>query len=108
MATGRLSSKLGRPTCYCTVTLPQLQAYNNRYNRDGYAIILAMALLSVSEAAARTSLSGSRIRKALADGQIRGARLETFWLIEEQSLDEFMASPRKPGRPTGWRKPKGA
>ena len=65
-----------------------------------------MALLSVSEAAAKIGLSGARIRKALADGQIRGVRLETSWLIEDQSLDEFMASPRKPGRPTGWRKPK--
>ena len=65
-----------------------------------------MALLSVSEAAAKTGLSGSRIRKALGEGQIRGVRLETFWLIEEQSLDAFMAQPRKPGRPKGWRKPR--
>ena len=64
-------------------------------------------MLSVSEAASKTGLSGARIRKALADGQIRGVRLETSWLIEDQSLEEFMTRPRKPGRPIGWRKPKG-
>ena len=58
-----------------------------------------MALLSVSEAAAESGLSGSRIRKAIAAGQIRAVRLEGMWLIDSESLAEFIDERRGPGRP---------
>ena len=66
-----------------------------------------MALLTVSEAATIAKLSSSRIRKALADGQIRAVKVEGLWLIESDSLQAFILAPRHVGRPTGWRKPKG-
>ena len=63
------------------------------------SLVLTMALLSVSEAAAESGLSGSRIRKAIAARQIRAVRLEGMWLIDSESLAEFMAGRRGPGRP---------
>lgn len=58
-----------------------------------------MALLSVMEAAAIANLSRSRIQKAIAAGQIRAVRLEGMWLLDSDSLAEWIAKPRPPGRP---------
>lgn len=66
-----------------------------------------MPLYSVAEAAAEAGLSGSRIRKAIASKQVRAVKIEGLWLIDSGSLRDFMAAERKPGRPVGWRKPKG-
>ena len=67
-----------------------------------------MALLSIAEAAAKAGLSRRLITKAVADGHIRAVRLTGFWIVDEQSLDEFTSRPRPVGRPLGWRKPKPA
>ena len=67
-----------------------------------------MALLTIGEAVKRAGLSSARIRKLLNDGRIMGTRVDdSFWLVNGQSLEEYLESPRKPGRPVGWRKPKG-
>ncbi len=58
-----------------------------------------MALFSVSEAATESGLSGTRIRKAIASKQIRAVKVEGLWLIESDSLHEFMAERPGPGRP---------
>lgn len=58
-----------------------------------------MALYSVSEAAVEAGLSGKSIRQAIANGQIRAVKVEGMWLVESDSLRDYMATPRKPGRP---------
>ena len=58
-----------------------------------------MALYSVSEAAVEAGLSGKSIRQAIAHGQIRAVKVEGMWLVESDSLRDYMATPRKPGRP---------
>ena len=64
-----------------------------------------MALLSIAEAAEVAGLSRSRIQKAIAANQLRAVRFEKSWVIDSESLREWMAKPRPPGRP---RKPKAA
>ena len=59
-----------------------------------------MALLSVSEAAIQSGLSRERIRKLLIEGRIMGTKLDRVsWLVNSQSLEDYVASPRRPGRP---------
>lgn len=58
-----------------------------------------MALLSIAEAATEAGLSRSRIQKAIAASQIRAVRIEGLWLIDSESLHEFMAERPGPGRP---------
>ena len=67
-----------------------------------------MALLTVGEAVKRAGISGARIRKLLNAGRIMGTRVDdSLWLVNSQSLEAYLQSARKPGRPVGWRKPKG-
>ena len=65
-----------------------------------------MALYTVTEAAPIAQRDRSRIRQALAAGEIRAVKVEGLWLIESDSLQEWIDTPRKPGRPVGWRKRK--
>ena len=59
-----------------------------------------MALLSVQEAATQAGLSRERIRFLLNGGRLMGTKLDrSTWLVNSQSLEDYMASPRKPGRP---------
>ena len=59
-----------------------------------------MALLSVSEAAAQYDLSRERIRKLLTEGRIMGTKLDDVtWVVNSQSLQRYLDSPRRPGRP---------
>ncbi len=59
-----------------------------------------MALLSVSEAATQSGLSRERIRKLLSEGRIMGTKLDRVtWVVNSQSLEDYMATPRRPGRP---------
>ena len=59
-----------------------------------------MALLSVQEAATQAGLSRERIRFLLNEGRLMGTKLDrSTWLVNSQSLEDYMASPRKPGRP---------
>ena len=67
-----------------------------------------MALLTIAEAASEVGLSRSRIQKAITAKQIRAVKVERVWLIESDSLREWMADRPGPGRPKGWRKPKDA
>lgn len=66
-----------------------------------------MALLTIGEAVKLAGVSGVRIRQLLNNGRIMGTRVDdTFWLVNSQSLQNYIDSPRKPGRPLGWRKAK--
>ncbi len=55
--------------------------------------------LSVKEAAARSGLSREYIRKLLQHGKIQGRKVIREWIISRESLDRFVASERKMGRP---------
>jgi len=56
-----------------------------------------MAWLTVTEAAAHYSLSGSQIRRVLASGVVEGRKVGPLWTVEEGSLKRYLASERKPG-----------
>ena len=59
-----------------------------------------MALLSVTEAAIQSGLSRERIRKLLNEGRIMCTKLDRVsWVVNSQSLEDYMASDRRPGRP---------
>ena len=65
-----------------------------------------MALLSIAEATEIAGLSRSRLQQAISANQIRAVKVEHVWLIDSESLREWIARPRPVGRPLGWRKPK--
>jgi excisionase family DNA binding protein len=56
-----------------------------------------MALLTVTEAAGRYPLSGSQIRRLVAAGVVKGARVGPLWQVDSASLERYLASERKPG-----------
>ena len=59
-----------------------------------------MALLTVNEAATQSGLSRERIRKLLNEGRLMGTRIDTStWVVNSQSLQAYVDSPRRPGRP---------
>ena len=60
-------------------------------------MIAAMALISVTEAAKRYSLSERRIRETLATGAVRGVKFGQTWAVDEDSLKAYVNSPRKRG-----------
>jgi len=63
------------------------------------SMIAAMAWLTVTEAAERYPLSGSQIRRLLADGMVKGKRVGPIWTVDERSLTAYLATERRPGPP---------
>ena len=55
-------------------------------------------LITVSEAAKRSGINGSFIRRLLANGRLRGRKIGNSWAIEPTSLEEYLKTDRKPGR----------
>ena len=62
--------------------------------------------ISTTEAAERSGLTPHYLRKLLKDGKLEGTQLIRSWVIYTDSLDKFLATPRKSGPkgPTGTRK----
>lgn len=60
--------------------------------------------ITTSEAAKRSNLSGIYLAQLARQGKLEGFRLGREWFIYSDSLEQFLATPRKPG-PRGPRKP---
>lgn len=62
--------------------------------------------ISTTEAAERSGLSPHYLRKLLKEGKLEGTQLIRSWIIYTDSLEKFLATPRKSGPkgPTGTRK----
>ena len=60
-------------------------------------------LLSTAEAHTVSGLGREYIQRLLRHGRVEGVKLGHDWLVYEDSLHAFLASPRKPG-PKGPRK----
>jgi excisionase family DNA binding protein len=56
-------------------------------------------LITVKEATARYKLSGGFIRRLVRQGRVRGRKLGTSWVLDPISLDKYIKSSRKKGRP---------
>ena len=59
--------------------------------------------ITTSEAAKRSGLSNIYLAQLLRQGKLEGFRVAREWLIYVDSLDKFLATPRKSG-PKGPRK----
>lgn len=59
-----------------------------------------MAMLTVTEAADRYPLSGSQIRRLLADGTVKGKKIGPIWTVDERSIEAYLATERRPGPPS--------
>lgn len=62
--------------------------------------------ISTTEAAERSGLTPHYLRKLLKEGKLEGIQLIRSWVIYTDSLEKFLATPRKSGPkgPTGARK----
>ena len=58
----------------------------------------AMALISVTEAGERYKLSTTRIRQLLRARTVSGTKFGPTWAVDEVSLRDYLATPRKRGR----------
>lgn len=57
-------------------------------------------MLTVTQAAALADVGAARIRKLMQQGRIKGEKLTArMWLVDEASLREWIATPRKAGNP---------
>lgn len=66
-----------------------------------------MAMLTCKDAAAKyPQLSAGQIRRLVASGALWGERYGPVWVVEERSLVQYLASPRRPGPKGGKRRPK--
>ncbi len=63
-------------------------------------------ILSLTEAAARTGLSESWMRRLLMAGRLEGKKIGKTWLVLAEDVDALAAGERKPGRPMKAAKPK--
>jgi hypothetical protein len=59
-------------------------------------------LISLSEASERSGLSISQLRLLVSRGEIWGRKLGRNWFTTDQSVNDYLAQPHKPGP-----KPKG-
>jgi excisionase family DNA binding protein len=58
-------------------------------------------ILSLTEAAERTGLSESWMRRLLMAGRLEGKKIGKTWLVLAEDVDALAAGQRKPGRPPG-------
>jgi excisionase family DNA binding protein len=56
-------------------------------------------LLTVAEATKKYGLSGGFLRRLLRQRRIEGRRMGNSWVIVSSSLDAYLKSERKKGRP---------
>jgi hypothetical protein len=56
-------------------------------------------VLTYTEAARRSGLSRQRITTLCRNGRIAMVRLTTRWYVSGASLQRYLDSPRRPGRP---------
>lgn len=54
--------------------------------------------LTVREASSQTGLSKNQITYLLRQGILKGRKVERDWLIEEKSVESYIANRPKPGR----------
>ena len=65
-------------------------------------ILWAMKLISAAEAAKRLKVTSSRVRKMIASGRLKAAKVGNMWVIDPKDLD--VVKDRKVGRPRKARK----
>lgn len=63
-----------------------------------YRIVNDRVILSTAEARDRSGLTQEHIQWLLRHGRLEGFKVGHDWLVFEDSLLEFLAQPRKPGR----------
>jgi excisionase family DNA binding protein len=71
--------------------------------QEGEITLGSKLYLTTIEAAHRTGMTGSNIRKLVKQGRIWGQRHGTDWIVDEQSLAGFVANRKnrtKRGRPS--------
>lgn len=54
-------------------------------------------LLSTTEAQERSGLSRDHLGLMVRRSQLEAVKIGNYWLIYEESLEHYLASPRKPG-----------
>lgn len=59
--------------------------------------------ITTSQAAERSGLTNQHLARLLRTGKLEGFQLAREWVIYTDSLEKFLATPRKPG-PKGPRK----
>jgi len=56
--------------------------------------------ITTGEAARVAEVTTGRIRQLLLKGRLKGKRFGRDWMVDRNSILEFAASQRKPGRPS--------
>ena len=67
----------------------------------GHSIESNRAVLSVSEASALSGFTRSHVNYLISQGYIDAVKVGSVWLVYEDSLQRYMAAPRKPGPKPG-------
>lgn len=57
-----------------------------------------MAWLTVTEAADRSRLSRTHLRRLITAGVLKGVKVGPLWTVDERSLTRYLATERRPGR----------
>jgi excisionase family DNA binding protein len=60
--------------------------------------MLQKGYLTVRQAASQYGLSRNQVTYLLRQGILKGRKVERDWLIEEKSLESYIANRPKPGR----------
>ena len=60
-------------------------------------LIEGRSMISTTEANKRSGLSQTYICFSIRKGKIRGTKVGNYWFVDEESFEQFLASPRKPG-----------
>lgn len=61
--------------------------------------VVMAKLISVTEAARHSGFTVGYIRRLLIEGRLKGEKVGSFWVIDIQELERFLAQPRPTGRP---------
>ena len=73
-------------------------AYTIVYN---YNRAMLNDYVNTKQAAERTGISVTQIRRLLEDGNVEGFKVQRDWLVDIRSLDHYSANRPKPGRKPG-------
>ena len=63
----------------------------------GHIIDANRPVLSVTEASAFSGFTRNHINYLITQGQLDAIKVGSIWLVYEDSLSRYMASPHKPG-----------
>jgi len=63
----------------------------------GHIIDANRPVLSVAEASAFSGFTRTHINYLITQGQLDAVKVGSIWLVYEDSLSRYMASPHKPG-----------